>query len=293
MFNKLIELYTKGDIAQLSTSILHSTSWKQHDFTAYGNMQIETLWLKSLAQFGFLTLTKKQQVQGENFSALYFELATEDNEKSISLTLIFEHNHSHIKQLHCVIDTVKLSDLLALSVEEVIAQLPTPDPLLLSQFDHQMHPQSYHAQPQDVGEMPASVNLTMSKWWSIWQQKDIASFDKVYASDADVNIAGIDCQGVKGFLPLRKFMLNLHNRINRSYCQLERLTFDADNNSIAIQWHIDGDVVVKGAVSSVRRIRIPVVSMMQLNDDNLIIAEQLQVDWLAICKGYNIEYPFI
>ena len=70
MFNKLIDLYTKGDIAQLSQSILHSTSWKQHDFTAYGNMQIEKLWLKSLEQFGFLTLSKKQVVQGKEFSAI-------------------------------------------------------------------------------------------------------------------------------------------------------------------------------------------------------------------------------
>ena len=118
MFDKLIELYTKGDIAQLSQGILHSTSWEQHDFTAYGNMQIQKSWLKSLEQFGFLTLSKKKIVREQEFSAIYFELGTENNEnneKYISVTLFFEHNDAHIKRLHCIIDTVKLALLLDLT----------------------------------------------------------------------------------------------------------------------------------------------------------------------------------
>ena len=97
MFNKLIELYTRGDIAQLSPNILHSTSWKQHDFTAYGNMQIKKQWLKSLEQFGFLTLSKKQTVQGEGFSALYLELTNDETQQSVSLTFFLAHNNIHIK----------------------------------------------------------------------------------------------------------------------------------------------------------------------------------------------------
>ena len=109
MFSKLIELYTRGDIAQISSSILHSTSWKQHDFTAYGNMQIEKLWLKSLEQFGFLTLSKKQTVKGEEFSALYFELTNDETNQSVSISFFLEHNNVHIKRLHCIVDTVRLA----------------------------------------------------------------------------------------------------------------------------------------------------------------------------------------
>ncbi len=286
MFNKLIDLYTKGDIAQLSQSILHSTSWKQHDFTAYGNMQIEKLWLKSLEQFGFLTLSKKQVVQGKEFSAIYFELSTDNEEKSISLTLFLEHNNAHIKRLHCVIDTTKLAQLLALTPEQVITQLPAPDPLFLSQFDHQIHPQSYHAIPQDVCKMPNGVNQTITQWWNIWQEKHFASFARIYTPNAEINVAGIGSS--HGFFALRKFQLKLHNRMNRSYCQLEHICFDSDKASVAVQWHIDGDYL-EG--DTIKRIRIPVISIIELKD-NMIVAEQFQVDWLAICKGYSLTYPF-
>lgn len=287
MFNKLIELYTKGDIAQLSQSILHSTSWKQHDFTAYGNMQIGKLWLKSLEQFGFLNLYKKQIVQGKEFSAIYFELATENNEKSLSISLFFEHNNAHIKRLHCIIDTVKLALLLDLTPDQVMAELPSPDPLLLSQFDHQMHPQSYHAVPKDVCEMPDNVNQTITQWWNIWQEKHLASFEQIYTRNAEVNIAGIGLN--QGFFALRNFQLKLHNRMNRSYCQLEHICFDSENGSVAIQWHIDGDYL-EG--NTIKRIRIPVVSIIVL-EKNMIVAEQFQVDWLAISKGYNLSFPFV
>lgn len=286
MFNKLIELYTKGDIALLSQNILHSTSWKQHDFTAYGNMQIEKLWLKSLEQFGFLTLSKKQEVKGKVFSAIYFELSTENEEKSISITFFLEHNNVHIKRLHCIIDTIKLAQLLELPPEQVILQLPSPDPLFLSQFDHQMHPQSYHAVPKDVCEMPNGVNQAVTQWWNIWQEKHLASFEAIYTKDAEINVSGVGTH--QGFFALRDFQLKLHNRMNRSYCQLEHICFDIEKNSVAIQWHIDGDYFDGGEI---KRIRIPIISILVLKN-NMIIAEQFQVDWLAICKGYDLAYPF-
>jgi hypothetical protein len=290
MFDKILALYTQGDIAQLSENILHSTSWKQHDFTAHGNMQIQSLWLKSLAQFGFLTLTKKQQVKGKNFSAIYFEISSENIDKSISLTLTFEHNERHIKKLHCIVDTVKLAHLLSLPVEQIITQLPSPDPLFLSQFDHQMHPKSYHALPNDVGEMPKGIGSKVTLWWQIWQEKNLASFDKIYSADVDINIAGMNEQQAKGMLAMRKFQLDLHNYISRSYCQLQRLCFDVENNSVAIEWHIDGD---SHTGKNIKRIRIPVISIIVFNDDNMIVSEQFQVDWLALCKSYNLTYPLL
>jgi hypothetical protein len=287
MFNKLIELYTQSDIAQLSSNILHSTSWKQHDFTAYGNMQIEKLWLKSLEQYGFLTLSKKQTVQGEAFSALFFELTNDETDQSVSVTFFLEHNNVHIKRLHSIVDTVQLAKLLNLTPEQVIAELPAPDPLLLSQFDHQMHPQSYHAIPSDICDMPKDINLLMTKWWSIWQEKHFASFVNIYHADAEVTISGFGTN--PGYSALRKFHLQLHNRMNRNYCQLEHMCFDEKQNTIAVQWHIDGDYIEN---SNFNRIRIPITSIIRL-ENHLIVEECFQVDWLAICKGFNLSYPFV
>jgi len=287
MFSKLIELYTRGDIAQISSSILHSTSWKQHDFTAYGNMQIEKLWLKSLEQFGFLTLSKKQTVKGEEFSALYFELTNDETNQSVSISFFLEHNNVHIKRLHCIVDTVRLAKLLNITTDQVIAALPSSDPLFLSQFDHQMHPQSYHAMPSDICDMPKEINQVMTQWWSIWQEKHLAGFENIYHADAEVNIAGFGTS--QGYAALRQFQLKLHNRMNRNYCQLEQLCVDKNQNTVAIQWHIDGDYLEN---NTIKRIRIPVISVIRL-ENNLIVEEQFQVDWLAICKGFNLSYPFV
>tara|TARA_B110000114_G_scaffold101427_1_gene106782 strand:+ start:2080 stop:2943 length:864 start_codon:yes stop_codon:yes gene_type:complete len=287
MFTNLIELYTRGDIAQFSSNILHSTSWKQHDFTAYGNMQIEKLWLKSLEQFGFFTLSKKQTVRGKESSALYFELTNDEANQSVSMTFFLEHNSVHIKRLHCIIDTVRLAKLLNLPPSQVIAELPSPDPLFLSQFDHQMHPQSYHAVPSDICDMPEGIDQAITQWWNIWQEKHLASFEKIYHADAKVNISGFGTK--QGYGALRQFQLALHNRMNRNYCQLEQLCVDEEQNTIAIKWHIDGDYLEN---NTIKRIRLPITSILQL-ENNLIVEEQFQVDWLALCKGFNLSYPFV
>lgn len=287
MFNQLIELYTRGDITQLSSNILHSTSWKQHDFTAYGNNQIENLWFKSLEQFGFLTLSKKQTVISDQFSALYIELTNDETNQSVSATFFLEHNNVHIKRLHCIVDTVKLAKLLNLTPAQVIDELPSPDPLYLSQFDHQIHPQSYHAIPSDICDMPEDVNQVMTQWWNIWQAKNLAGFENIYHVDAQINISGFDAN--QSCITLRQFQLRLHNRIRRNYCQLEHMCVDNIQQTIAVEWHIDGDYIEN---DSVNRIRIPITSVIRL-ENNLIIEEELQLDWLAICKGFNLSYPLL
>jgi hypothetical protein len=77
--------------------------------------------------------------------------------------------------------------------------------------------------------------------------------------------------------------------MNRNYCQLEQLCVDEKQNTVAIQWHIDGDYLEN---NTIKRIRIPVISVIRL-ENNLIVEEQFQVDWLAICKGFNLSYPFV
>ncbi|WP_083690240.1 nuclear transport factor 2 family protein [Colwellia sp. UCD-KL20] len=289
MFNQLIALYTEGDLAQLSSRILHSTAWKQHDFTAYGSMQINKLWLKSLEQFGFLEVTKQQEIQGDNFSALYIELSkksTSTNE-NVSITFFFEHNNEYIKRLHCVVDTLALAKLLQQEPSVLIDALPTPDPLLLSQFDHQLHPKSYHATPNDVCDLSSSISDTVNQWWNIWQEKQLASFKNIYSDSAKIQIAGFGSH--EGFKQLRDFQLKVHNRMNRSYCQLENICVDKAESSLAVKWHIDGDYIDSGKI---KRIRVPVISVLTI-ENKRIVEEQLQIDWLALYKQYDLSYPFV
>jgi len=287
MFNQLTELYTKGDLAQLSSNILHSTAWKQHDFTAYGNMQVEKLWLKSIEQFGFLQVTERQEIQGKQFSSLYIELSNEDKSEKVSLAFFFEHNNVHIKKLHCIVDTLALAKLLKQDVATVMQALPASDPLLLSQFDHQLHPKSYHATPSDIAKLPESMSNTINQWWNIWQEKQLANFDNIYDTNALVNIAGFGEN--EGFTKLRHFQLKLHNRMNRSYCQLENISSNEAQHSVAIKWHVDGDYK-DGDI--IKRIRLPFISLLTIKN-GLIVKERLQADWLALYKQYELSYPFV
>ena len=289
MFNQLIALYTEGDLAQLSSRILHSTAWKQHDFTAYGSMQINKLWFKSLEQFGFLHVVKRQEIQSDNFSALYIELSKESasHNENVSISFFFEHNNQHIKRVHCVVDTLALAKLLQQEPSVLIDALPTPDPLLLSQFDHQLHPKSYHATPNDVCDLPNGISDTVNQWWNIWQEKQLASFKNIYSDSAKIQIAGFGTH--EGFKQLRDFQLKVHNRMNRSYCQLENICVDKAESSLAVKWHIDGDYIDN---DKIKRIRVPVISVLTIENKH-IVEEKLQIDWLALYKQYGLSYPFV
>jgi hypothetical protein len=77
--------------------------------------------------------------------------------------------------------------------------------------------------------------------------------------------------------------------MNRSYCQLENICVDKDENSLAVKWHIDGDYIDNGKI---KRIRVPVISVLMI-ENKRIVEEQLQIDWLALYKQYGLSYPFV
>lgn len=276
MFDALTELYTEGDLDKLRAFILHSSSWRQHDFTSYGNAQIEKQWLQSIALLGFKPLAEKQVVQGKGHSAIYFELANNDSENN-RIGFFFEHNGEHIKRVNAIVDTTSLS-----------ANLPDADPLLISQFDHQLHPQSAHAEPSDLITLPEQYRDVVDQWWHIWQANQMASFGTLYDQQAVVKIAGLpESSGIE---QIRNFRIKLSNQLNRSYCQLQHIIFDEQNNSFASTWCIDGDFIDN---DEIKRIRIPLMSFVSLSADGVITSERIQVDWLALQKRFALNASIV
>jgi len=287
MFQALSDLYTLGELDQVKQKLLHTTSWKQHEFTAYGQSQIEKAWLSSIALFGFSHLLEKQFIKGEKHSAIFLKLANKNNDE-LSFSLIFEHNKDVIKRVNCIVDTQRLATFAQVSVDEILASLPTPDPLFISQFDHQLHPQSYHASPNDLAELPESMNEAISTWWSIWQANKVSAFNELYHDDATALISGDNATGnsdTSAAQALRQFKLQLVNRVTRSYSQLEQIALDESANALAIAWSIDGDFIDDGVT---KRVRIPVQSFLTIKD-NKIVDEKLNIDWLALKKRFNLS----
>ena len=287
MFNKIIDLYSKGDISTLSSCLLHSSSWLQHQYTAYGHAQIEALLLENIQQFGFLTVTKTISVDDQPWSALYLELGHQNSEQTLSLSFIFEHNQQHIKRMICTVDTVKLAAFTDVSLKKLLNKLVDSDPLILSQFDHQLHPQSYHASPEDLHSLPDEMADTITHWWQIWQQTHLTHYQAIYSPDCTVTIAGnVNTVNVEA---LRAFHIALKTNVTRSYCQLQNLSIDENQGTIAVLWQVDGDYK-KG--KNCHRIRIPVTSILTIKD-GVITDEVIQIDWLAVCKQFNLPLSFI
>jgi len=282
MFQELTDLYTLGDLDKIRSKILHSSSWKQHEFTAYGNAQIEKMWLKSLELFGFSKVVQSQFIDGKGTSALYLKLTKSQEKEPISLSIMFEHNQTHIKKVHCIVDTKSLTKLLQITEQALLPLLPSVDPLLISQFDHQLHPQSYHAVPSDICTLPANISSAVEAWWHIWQANQVASFNEIYAKDADIFIAGKDSR--QNVEQLRNYKLYLNNRLGRSYCQLETISVDEKNSQVAISWQIDGDFQ---DIEKTKRLRVSAHTYLTI-ENGKITAEKLLIDWLAIQKRFQL-----
>ncbi|MFT5635372.1 MAG: hypothetical protein ACI89T_000808 [Cognaticolwellia sp.] len=287
MFQALTDLYTLGDLDKIRSKFLHSSSWKQHEFTAYGNAQIENIWLKSLEQFGFSKITQSQFIEGKRTSALYLELVKDQESSPIALSILLEHNQTHIKKVRCILDTKGLAKSLQITEQALLPLLPTADPLLISQFDHQLHPQSYHAVPSDICSLPPSIASAVETWWHIWQANQVASFNDLYAKDADIFIAGKESR--QNVAQLRNYKLYLNNRLGRNYCQLESISVDEKNSQVVISWQIDGDFQ---DIDKTKRLRVSVHTHLTI-ENGKITAEKLLIDWLAIQKRFQLTSSLV
>ncbi|TRX56762.1 hypothetical protein [Thalassomonas sp. M1454] len=286
MFNALINLYTQGDIAGLQAKLLHSSSWQQHNFTAYGSSQISRLWMQNLNEFGFSELIASEQIDDGQFSALLC-LFKNNNDKVVRVAFNFEHKQEFIKRVTCTLDSSSYAEYLQLEDEELVNTLPTADPLVITQFDHQLHPQSYHANPSDLANLASNKKL-IDSWWSIWQSHNFPLIKVIYSEDANINLPTHSTKNNTS--ELTRFILSLGQSLNRSYSQLERVTVDKDNaDKIAICWQIDADINEAGTI---HRIKLPIQTFITI-ENSLILNEEIVIDWHAAMKRFNLNESLI
>jgi hypothetical protein len=281
MFKELTNLFTLGDLDNIRQDLLNTSSWKQHEFTAHGHSQIEKMWLNSIELFGFSKVIESQVIENDNLSALYLQLSNSDG-KLVSLSLIYEHNEQYIKRVNCIVDSKNLAKFSTISEQDLLTRLPSPDPLLISQFDHQLHPESFHALPNDVAALPDVINDVVQSWWHIWQENQLSSFKDIYLPTANISIAGFD--EPRTIEQLRSYKLRLNNIISRSYCQLDEIAVDKNGQAVAVSWQIDGDFVDAGKT---KRLRIPVQSFLTI-ENGKIVNEKLMIDWLSLEKRFSL-----
>jgi hypothetical protein len=279
MLGSMLKLFTEGDVNEARSHLLHSTAWIQHQLTAYGDEQISRCWMVWLSQCGLSTCEEQVTVASNGQSFDLLTLKPENADFGVRIGLWSWNNGNHVKRLVCQVDTALLALATGQSEEELARVLPEADPLLISDYDQQQHPHSISVAPGDLVALDERVAGAVAGWWALWQDMQLANLERVYATDARIQVPGM--AGDQGVMALRRFCSDWFMRMRRRFCQPESMLVDErDPGKLAMLWHMEGDM---SSVDGVQRVRVPMVNLIQVADGK-IVRDSLLLDAVAVAK---------
>lgn len=285
MFEAINNIYRQGDMQGIRRQLLHSSSWQQGQFSAYGESQHSRLWINWLTHCGISDITEVREVNnGQGRSALLLEMQPSKARLPVRAMFSIEHNTSHIKAVDVTVDTQLLQLGLDESQDDFNGWWPQPDPLIISDYDQQLHPETSHASPADLLTTSASSLVILEQWWEVWQMMQLSNIWQLYQADAEVKLPG--CVEAKSAADVFEFASQLLNKLSRHYCQLEEVIQDAEHEeSFAIKWYLEGDLHTSTGVT---RVRLPFMSLVETSDTG-IHSEYLVFDQAA----FNKQFPSV
>lgn len=269
MLTTLIDAFTKGDLAELKSKLLHSTSWAQHNAKSYGEDKLQAIPVNWLTLTGVCSVEKSTQISQGHHQVINLVLQPEGADNSINYTFWLETNGKVVKAVDAIVDTMQLAFATNQTTEKVIQALPQPDAFVLQDYDQQDHLQEELATPANVAGLTGSLADQLNTWWSIWSSAQLSGIGQVYAENAEVSLPGSALSSTPE--ELFNYVLNKYSQLTRVFCQIENVAIDA--NKVAIKWYLDGDE--KG-----KRIRVPFITLLTL-EQGKIIADNTTSDILA------------
>lgn len=285
MLQHFVNFYRTGDNTSLLNKLLHSCSWQQHQFKAYGQGQIAELLQRWMGDIGRADVTELQVVNSSGYSFYALELVALNTKQKMRVGLLVHHNHQHIKMVECYCNTLAWGANNNFAIEAQLLRLPTPDPLVVSDYDHQDHLQDDAAKPSDfLSEQ--SVLAVLEPWWRIWSVGQLSQIEQVYADSAAVIGFDDDAQLTKN--ALFDLLIKLRSGYSRVYCQLQQIIGKQQNGQqqVAVRWYLEGDNDKSG-----QRERLHFASVLTIAD-NRIQKELLFFDGVAHLKRYP-ESPLL
>lgn len=282
-FDVISGIYTEGNLQRIRHLLLHSSSWQQGQFTAYGESQHSRLWINWLTQCGVSDITRVCQVDNDlGRSAILLEMKPAKSSLPTRAIFWLHHNGEHIKSVDVSVDTHLLQDGLGGDSGALATWWPNPDPLIISDYDQQLHPKTAHASPSDFFESLPSHISVLEQWWEVWQTMQLSHIWQLYTPDSDIFLPGkVDSTSADG---LFAFVSQQLNQVTRHYCQIEDIIFDQQADSrFAIKWNLEGDVRTE---TGVHRVRLPFMSLLEL-DQGKIKSEYLIFDQIAFNKQFK------
>ena len=275
MISTLVNAFTKGDLAELNTKLLHSTCWQQHNAKAFGQDKLQAIvinWLKATGQCKVVEQNLVSQGQQQLVS---LKLQPCNSDKTVNYSFWLETNGEVIKSVSAVVDTMQLAFATEQTAEKVAQMLPTPDAFVLQDYDQQDHLQQDLATPSNVAKLDAKQAEILESWWAVWSNAQLSAISAIYTDDAKVELPGLTSNSSSA--DLFKYVLGKYSHLTRIFCQLEQVILD--NEQVAVKWYLDGD-------ENGTRIRVPFITLLTLKQGK-IVADNTTSDILAHINRFN------
>jgi len=283
LFGHITNLYTEGDLNGLRGHLLHSTAWIQHQQTAYGEEQITRIWMTWLANCGLSTCKEQVVISNSEQSLILLSLLPDKGGNEVRLGLWAWHNEQYFKRMVCQVDTSLMRSATGLDEAALLEMLPSPDPLIIGDYDQQEHPHHVDVEPGDLANVGDQVVPVLKGWWTLWQREQLANIRRYYSEDALIQLPGVP--GSASHQDLLSFCSDWFMRLSRRFCQPESVICDTnDPGSIAVLWNMEGDMP---AADGIRRVRMPVINLLQIADGR-IQRDTMLADPLALQKSLQV-----
>ncbi|QDP00998.1 nuclear transport factor 2 family protein [Thalassotalea sp. PS06] len=280
MLTALINTFCRGDIAVFTDNLLHSSAWQQHNKNHYGEDQLRSVPQHWLSIAGRCELKQTKMIHQDQFMAIDLTFIQPVTNKDIHYTFWLETNNKVIKSASATIDTLALADASGIDEASLIKQLPTPDPLIIADYDQQDHLQSELVKPSSICNADSSTSQLLDLWWSVWAKSELHTIQQVYDENAKIKLPTIESE-VNGD-GLFDFVLAKFNHLTRVFVQLEHVI--VEQNKAAVKWYLDGD-------DAGQRIRVPMTTLLNFHHGK-VNEELTTTDVLAFQKRFPASTLF-
>lgn len=269
MLTTLVQAFTKGDLAELKSKLLHSTSWAQHNAKSYGEDKLNAIPVNWLKLAGACHVEQSDVVSQGHHQVINLVLRPDGADNKVNYTFWLETNGQVIKSVDAIVDTMQLTFATSQTTEKVVQALPQPDAFVLQDYDQQDHLQDELATPSNVAGLSGDLATLLDTWWSVWSSAQFSGISQVYAEDAEISLPGSALSS--GPTELFNYVLNKYSQLTRVFCQIEKVAVEA--NKVAVKWYLDGD-------ENGKRIRASFISVLTL-DKGKVTADITTSDILA------------
>ena len=260
--------------------MLHSAYWAQHNAKFYGSEKLNVVIGNWFSFSGVCTVLVHQTIKQNNHYLVHLTFEPTNKNGTINYIFWLETNQKMLKSVLAIVDTVQLANASQKKLETVTVNLPSTDPLVISDYDQQDHLQNDIALPSKlIGKETQNAEI-LDQWWSIWSQKQLANINSLYNDDAVINLPG-DKHPQKRER-LFDFVLSKINTLTRIFTQLEDIAIEGQD--VAIKWFLDGD-------EGKNKIRLPFITLLKI-ENNKIIVDTTICDILAFNKSFSTSRVF-